>query len=310
VPDPACNTLTRPVGPLTGVGLFSGLPASLTIAPGALGGGIHLTHTQSGRTVGSADARVHTVTLSSAWTSLPPGVPVRNTTLDATPGRPSLDPPTPAPGRCIATVEHLLSALAGLGVWDAHVTIEGGPELPILDGSAEPFVRALLPALRAAPAPEPIVLTRTIEVSGGGATITAGPPPHDRPLSYTYSLDYGPGSPIPAQRAAWTGSITDYAQGIAPARTFSLEAEARAARAAGLFAHVSPRDMLVIGDDGAPIENTWREEHEPARHKLLDLIGDLALLGRPLHATVVAHRSGHALTHELCRRIVAEARPG
>jgi UDP-3-O-acyl-N-acetylglucosamine deacetylase len=65
--------------------------------------------------------------------------------------------------------------------------------------------------------------------------------------------------------------------------------------------------MLVVADSGQPIDNAWRIEHEPARHKLLDLIGDLALLGRPLHATVVARKSGHALTHELVRRILSMA---
>jgi UDP-3-O-acyl-N-acetylglucosamine deacetylase len=307
VSAPAANTLTHTVGPIEGVGLFCGQHASLSIAPGAGDGWIHLSHTQAGRTVGSAGASVHNVTRSTAWTGLPPGVSVRNTTLDATIGRAPTDPPAPAPARCIATVEHLLSALRGLGVWEAHVTIEGGPEAPILDGSAAPFVQALLPVLRAARAPDPIVLTRTIEVRSGEATITAGPPPGDRPLSYTYHLDYGPGSSIPAQHATWTGSITDYAQGIAPARTFSLEGEARAARAAGLFRHLSPRQMVVVGADGEPIDNAWRLERELARHKLLDLIGDLALLRRPLHATVVASRSGHALTHELCREILAAA---
>jgi UDP-3-O-acyl-N-acetylglucosamine deacetylase len=78
-------------------------------------------------------------------------------------------------------------------------------------------------------------------------------------------------------------------------------------RAAGLFKDFSARDLVVVGEDGEPIENEWRLDDEPARHKLLDLVGDLALVGRPIVASVMAERSGHALTHELCRRIVMEA---
>jgi UDP-3-O-acyl-N-acetylglucosamine deacetylase len=76
--------------------------------------------------------------------------------------------------------------------------------------------------------------------------------------------------------------------------------------AMGLFEHLTPRDMLVFGADG-PIDNELRFEDEPARHKLLDLIGDLSLAGRPVLGRVVAERSGHALTHEAVRRLLAGA---
>jgi len=149
------------------------------------------------------------------------------------------------------------------------------------------------------------VLREPVEVRAGEALIRATPLAPGEPLEYTYQLDYGPASPLPAQQASWRGDPHDFEATIAPARTFSLQREAEMAQSLGLFRHLSPEDLVVVGDDGTPISNAWRFEHEPARHKLLDLIGDLALLGRPLHTRVVATRSGHALTHEFCRRVLA-----
>ncbi len=213
----------------------------------------------------------------------------------------SPEPPT----FCIATIEHILAALVGLGIRDACITIDG-PEVPILDGSAKPFVDLLRPMLIPAPLRvEPLVLDRPVEVRDGEASIRATPSDSPDEFSFTYNLDYGPGAPLKPHSATWCGSVSEFTNLIAPARTFSLRAEAEMARKMGLFPHLTPRDMLVIGDDGQPIDNAWRMDGEPARHKLLDLIGDLALLRRPLIANVVATRSGHRLTHEFCRKVLA-----
>jgi UDP-3-O-acyl-N-acetylglucosamine deacetylase len=145
------------------------------------------------------------------------------------------------------------------------------------------------------------VISREIVVERSGASIVARPRAGGGCL-YRYELDYGAGAPIVAQAAEWDSGEGDsaetYAREVAPARTFCLESEARAMQAAGLFKGLSPRDLLVIGERG-PIENQYRFENEPARHKLLDLIGDLALAGRPLVGEVVATRAGHALNHEM-----------
>lgn len=282
-------SLSRPTDPLHGVGLFSGRPASVIIFPIA---DRQAVLTRRGHTIGGAPILVPCVTQDTSWSGLPAGMPIRNTTLRS---------PIAAPGAdTVATVEHILSACAGLGLWHVGLALEGGPEVPILDGSALPFVNALRPHLVPGDAPAPIVLREVVEVRQGDAFIRAEP--FDG-IHYTYELDYGQGSPIPPQHATWQGDANDFAANIAPARTFSLLKEAHAARAAGLFAHLTPREMLVIADDGRPIDNEWRLDHEPAKHKLLDLIGDLALLGRTLHARVTAHRAGHALTHEFCRRV-------
>ncbi|MDX2130731.1 MAG: UDP-3-O-acyl-N-acetylglucosamine deacetylase [Planctomycetota bacterium] len=306
------TVLRQPTDPVRGVGLFSARPASLSFLPGDARGRITLRRIDAGHTASTAPAHIAALHTNAAWAALPPAFPIRNTTLAAshadTPAQRAAD----ASAHIFATVEHVLSALAGLGVWDAFIHLHDACEVPILDGSALPFVEALRPHLvrpahdpGASAEPTPLSLRAPVEVRAGDASIRAEPAPE---IDYTYALDYGPASPLPPQQARWTGDPDDYAANIAPARTFSLRAEAHAARAAGLFAHLSPRDMLVVGDDGAPIDNAWRMPHEPARHKLLDLIGDLALLGAPLHARVVAHRSGHALTHEFCRAVLAAAR--
>lgn len=209
-----------------------------------------------------------------------------------------------AHGLVVHTVEHLLAALVGLGITDALVRIEGG-EIPIGDGSADLFVRPILdaglrPLTRAEPA-TPIRVRTPIRAERDGASVTIEPSDHPE---FVYRLDYGAASPIPPGEATWMGGPDEFARTIAPARTFCLESEAQAMHAMGLFAHLTPRDMLVFGH-GGPIDNEMRFADEPARHKLLDLIGDLSLAGRPICARVVAERSGHALNHEAARRLVA-----
>lgn len=240
------------------------------------------------------EVSIATVTTETGWSGLPAGVPVRNTTVSDQ-------------GLIVATVEHLMSAFAGLGIWDAMIELTGS-EIPILDGSAQDFVEKLA-AWPVKPVPS-TMLNEQIEVRDErtGAWIRATPIAADAPRRYRYELDYGPTSPVKAQTFTWNGSRDAYIREIAPARTFSLLTEAKAAQAMGLFRNFTPRTMLVVGDDGLPVENAWRFPDEPARHKLLDLIGDLALLGSPLHADVVAHKAGHAMTHELCRQIAAAAR--
>jgi UDP-3-O-acyl-N-acetylglucosamine deacetylase len=224
-------------------------------------------------------------------------LPPRNTSL-ALPGssRPAA-----------VTVEHLLSVLAGLGITDALIDL-AGDEVPIGDGSGAFIVEAVRRAgVADAPgAPDPLTLTGPIVVSDpSGARIEASPA--DRP-HYTYHLDYGPDIAVPPQSASWAGDPDDYATNVAPARTFCLEAEARAMQSLGLFKALTPRDMLVFGPEG-PIDNTLRFPNEPARHKLLDLIGDLSLAGRPIHARITATRSGHALNHEMARALADLAHP-
>jgi UDP-3-O-acyl-N-acetylglucosamine deacetylase len=267
---------------LQGVGLFTGIDGRVECAAGE---GLTLCRGGVVERVG-----VGLVQASPTLENVPAGFPVRNTTVGMGDGRP------------LATVEHVLSAAAGLGVWGVRMTVEG-PEVPIDDGSAAAFV-ALMEGLSRVEL-EPIVPREVIEVDDGRGASIIVKPRRERGFSYTYVLDYGAGSPIVPQRATWEGDPREYAAQIAPARTFSLLHEVQMAQKFGLFKRFTPRDLLVVGPDGAPIDNAWRFADEPARHKLLDLIGDLALMGAPLQADVVATRSGHAMTHEVCRRVLA-----
>jgi len=106
-----------------------------------------------------------------------------------------------------------------------------------------------------------------------------------------------------------SGGADDFATQLAPARTFVFEQEAAELRARGLGQHLTPRDLLVIGATG-PIDNEYRFADECARHKVLDLIGDLYLVGRPICGRLVAHRSGHTLNHALARRLLEQELTG
>lgn len=208
----------------------------------------------------------------------------------------------------VATIEHILSALIGLGITDATIGIDSEhthAEIPILDGSSKPFVDAIMRVgIRTLPQTiEPIRVLDPIHVFDNDASIVIEP---SESTSYTYHLDY-PGSPIARASVRWAGDRDEYIRDIAPARTFSLEHEAKQMQAAGLFKHLNPRDMLVIAPEG-PIDNAFRLPDECARHKLLDLIGDLALLGSPLIARVSATRSGHALAHRAAHAILSQHR--
>lgn len=206
-------------------------------------------------------------------------------------------------GARVEMVEHVLSALAGLEVDSCLVRVPE-TELPGLDGSAQAFVEAIDAAgFEDLGAPvEPLVLDTTLRVEDGAAWIEAGPPRHPG-LSVDYTLDYGPG-PIGRQTLELMITPDVYRAELAAARTFITVADAERLRAAGLAPTAGTGDLLVFGPDG-PIDNPLRWPDECVRHKVLDLVGDLALAGRPLHAHVRACRSGHRLNAALVTRILA-----
>ena len=212
-------------------------------------------------------------------------------------------------GPSVQTVEHLMSALAGLGITDAIVEVSA-PELPIGDGSSRLFVEAI----RAAGLADldgdldPIIVTERIEMEDGRGGRIAAEPRQEPGLELVYHLDYGPGAPLPAQTARFTSlpGNDDYSAAIAPARTFSTADEVIMLRKMGLFGHLTASEMLVIGP-GGPIDNAYRFSDEPARHKVLDMLGDLALAGRPIRGRVTAWKSGHSLNHSMAARLAAAA---
>jgi UDP-3-O-[3-hydroxymyristoyl] N-acetylglucosamine deacetylase/3-hydroxyacyl-[acyl-carrier-protein] dehydratase len=124
-------------------------------------------------------------------------------------------------------------------------------------------------------------------------------------LDILYDLDYSGIKSIGRQVLAFRLGKDDYASQIAPSRTFLLVDEAREFQSRGIGMHLGPRDLVVM-DAGGPVENELRFADEHVRHKICDLVGDLALLGRQLRGRIVAYKSGHDLNHQLVRRLTEE----
>ncbi len=207
----------------------------------------------------------------------------------------------------VYTCEHLLAALYALNLDNAIVEIDG-EEVPGLDGSSGEFLRAL----KAAGAVEQRSPRQTYQVKQpiyareGSASIVALP--GNGRLTVEYHLDYelrGANTGKQKQIVAFELTAENFEREIAPARTFVFEHEVEALQAAGLGKGASPQNTLVMGPDG-PKQNSLRWDDELARHKILDLIGDLANAGVDLDAHIIATRSGHGLNMALVQRIQEE----
>jgi UDP-3-O-[3-hydroxymyristoyl] N-acetylglucosamine deacetylase len=192
------------------------------------------------------------------------------------------------------TVEHLFAALAASGLRRGLDVRLEGEEPPILDGCAAAWIAALRP-LSIRPSPPSIVVARdeTIAVATSRYTFAAGE-------GTNVSVELELADSRLAKTAAWAGDEDDFRDRIAPARTFCFASEVEDLARRGLASHVTAEMVVVIGDDifayGRPFE-----PDEPARHKLLDLVGDLFLYGGPPRGSVAAHRPGHWATHEAMR---------
>jgi UDP-3-O-[3-hydroxymyristoyl] N-acetylglucosamine deacetylase/3-hydroxyacyl-[acyl-carrier-protein] dehydratase len=209
-------------------------------------------------------------------------------------------------GATLETVEHCLSALAGLHIDNALIQVSG-PELPCGDGSASPFVEPILRAgMVSQDAPRRIYrIVEPILIEEGDAMLAAFPSDEDE-FRVLFDLDYGANSTrIQRQSQTFSSRNGDYQHEIAPARTYSLQEEAQALWDRGLCRHLTPREALVIGDHG-PIDNAYRFENEPVRHKIVDLVGDLSLVGCEVHGRFVAYKSGHDLNRRMALRIVEQ----
>ncbi len=199
----------------------------------------------------------------------------------------------------IHTVEHLLSALYALEIDNLIIEIEG-EECPGLDGSAASFVEIIKKAgiKELDELKEITYLKEPIYISENGAHIIALP--SDK-FKVSYTLDY-PNSPLKSQFASFVVEPEIYEKEIAPARTFCLEEEVERLKALGLGKGSDYSNTLVIGKNGV-INNHFRFENEPVRHKIVDLLGDLALLGKRVCSHIIGIRSGHALNTKLIKRL-------
>jgi UDP-3-O-[3-hydroxymyristoyl] N-acetylglucosamine deacetylase len=269
------TTIRQPVT-CTGVGLHSGCRVSLTLTPAPADTGIVFIRTDL-----RARPRVPAVIAN-----------VRPTLLSTTVG---------VDGIQVQTIEHLLAAASGLGIDNLYVEVDA-PELPAMDGSATPFVGLLQEAGIALQGRyrSYMKIVRSIEVTEGDKEISISPA---STASVTYAIDYDHPL-IRSQAYTYDGSSDSFIRDIAPARTFGFLREVEELWEAGLGLGGSLHNTLILSDEGLLNEGGLRYRDEFVRHKVLDLVGDMTLLGMPVVGEILAVRSGHALHARLVSRIL------
>jgi UDP-3-O-[3-hydroxymyristoyl] N-acetylglucosamine deacetylase/3-hydroxyacyl-[acyl-carrier-protein] dehydratase len=206
----------------------------------------------------------------------------------------------------VETVEHCLAAVSALEIDNLIIEIDG-LELPAPDCSSADYFNVLkrLGLAEQQVNRKEFVIREPVSINLGDASIYALPYSDDG-LNITYDLDYGGHTGIGRQIFSCRVTPEGFGKHLAPARTFLLEAEAKQFQARGMGTHLGPRDILVINSDG-PIKNSFRFPNECVRHKIVDLIGDLALVGRAIKGRIVAYKGGHALNRQLARRLYEQA---
>jgi UDP-3-O-[3-hydroxymyristoyl] N-acetylglucosamine deacetylase len=204
----------------------------------------------------------------------------------------------------VEMIEHVMAALYGMQIDNCMVECDAC-EMPGLDGSAGAIALALHQAgvCRQAVPAKVLILEEELQVGDPRCGVTARPCT-DSSLTLAYHLDYGPTSPIPSSTSMAKLTPAEFLHHIAPARTFLTDSDARELQRMGVAQHVTYRDLLVFGSNG-PIDNSLYFPDECSRHKLLDLIGDLALCGMRVLGTIIAHRSGHNLNGRMAMELMA-----
>ena len=264
----------------TGVGLHTGTKVFLTLRPAAPDTGIVFRRVDLDPPVDipACPARVGDTRLS--------------TTLEAG-------------GARVSTVEHLLSAFAGLGIDNAYVDVSAG-EVPIMDGSAGPFVFLLQSAgIEEQNRPKRFIrIKRTVSVEDGDKYARFEP---YNGFRVGFSIDFEhPAFTSRAQTAVVDFSSTSFIKEVSRARTFGFLRDIEALRAQNLALGGSLDNAVVVDDFRVLNDDGLRYEDEFVKHKILDAIGDLYLLGRPLIGSFVGHKSGHALNNRLLRELLAQ----
>ncbi|MEP6943140.1 MAG: UDP-3-O-acyl-N-acetylglucosamine deacetylase [Betaproteobacteria bacterium] len=207
-------------------------------------------------------------------------------------------------GARVSTVEHLMSALAGLGIDNLHVDV-AGPELPIMDGSAGPFVFLLQSAgiVEQATPKRYLRVTAPVEVVDGDKVARFDPHPG-------FVLDFTIDFPHPVfgsenRHVVIDFALHSYTKEVSRARTFGFMQDVEAMRAAGLALGGSLQNAVVLDETRVLNSEGLRYDNEFAKHKVLDAIGDLYLLGHPLIGKYTAFKSGHALNNAVSRALLA-----
>ena len=204
----------------------------------------------------------------------------------------------------VSTIEHLMAALAGCGVHNALIEIDG-PEVPILDGSSAPFAAAILArGVRELEAPlRCFEVLKPVEVSEGGATARLEPADT---LEIDFEIDFVDAA-IGRQHKRLSMANGTFLRELSDCRTFCRQADVDAMRAAGLALGGNPGENAVVFDgDRVLSPGGLRRADEPVRHKMLDALGDLALAGAPILGRYTGLRAGHAMTNRLLRALFAD----
>jgi UDP-3-O-[3-hydroxymyristoyl] N-acetylglucosamine deacetylase len=272
----AQRTLRRPVS-CVGIGLHSGNKVTLSLKPAPADFGIRFRRTDLGHDEVPATVR------HLAGIQLATGLACNEVAVE--------------------TVEHLLAALVSMKIDNVLVDLNS-PEVPIMDGSAAPFIFLIQEAgVKALAAPRKVLkIVRPIAISRGDKRIALYPSDH---FKVTYSISYD--HPL-LRHQSRTLQITEetFIEEIAPARTFTFLKDVEVHRQNGLALGGSLENAIVLGETGV-LNHALRFEDEFVRHKILDAIGDLALVGYPVVGHLVAHRAGHALHTEFAVKILEEA---
>lgn len=207
-------------------------------------------------------------------------------------------------GATVSTIEHIMAALAGTGIHNALIEIDG-PEVPILDGSASEFVKGILKAgIRRQRAPvEAIRVLREVSIREGGAEARLTPAAQ---LEIDFRIDFADAA-IGHQHKHLDMVNGTFMRELADSRTFCRQADVTAMQANGLALGGTYFNAVVFDGDRVLSPGGLRHTDEPVRHKMLDAMGDLALAGAPLLAHYQGDRAGHAMTNRLLRALFAEA---
>ncbi|MCC6304659.1 MAG: UDP-3-O-acyl-N-acetylglucosamine deacetylase [Rhodobacteraceae bacterium] len=274
------QTTIRGTASFIGLGLHSSAPARLVLRPAPAGHGIRFRRT---------DLSGPEAVIPARWDRV---VPSALCTRIASPG-----------GASVATVEHLMAALAGTGVHNALAEIDG-PEVPALDGSAAPFVRGILAAgIRRLEAPlAAIRVLAPVEVREGEAFARLDPAPG---FEIDFRIDFQDRA-IGRQEKRLDLANGAFLRELAASRTFCRRIDIEAMRAQGLARGGSLANAVVVDGDRVLNPGGLRHPDEPVRHKMLDALGDLALAGAPIVARYTGHRAGHALTARLLAALFAD----
>jgi UDP-3-O-[3-hydroxymyristoyl] N-acetylglucosamine deacetylase len=263
---------------ITGIGLHSGIYTRVALHPAPAGSGITFVR-----------ADLHGLRI--------PALQASTTALDyaTTVGKDDVS---------VGTVEHLLAAIVAYGVTDLDVHIDG-PEVPIIDGSALPFMHLIDAAGTRELGADMAVLriAEPIEVVDGDKSIRITP---SNRLVIKYRIEFDHPT-IGRQSYHFDFRDDNFLRKIAPARTFGFMRDVEKLRAVGLARGGSVENAIVLDDRGV-VNGPLRFRDEFVRHKILDLIGDLALIGRPIVGEITAHRAGHALHSRFVEKVLEVAR--